>query len=337
MNDVTLRVIGTVRNGRTTLEDRDWGEVESMITLKPEFASALAGLEGYSHVLVVFFMHVDPRDRPLGREATLGRAQRAGRPRGAGKRVRHPTKTNPREPLDIPLGGPDRADRVRDMFGRIVPRYDLMNRLMTGAQDRRWRQITARAAQPEGARVLDLATGTADLAIELARQGARHVVAADYCAPMLDAARLKLSRDRITNVDLVLADACALPFPSQSFDAITSGFLLRNVVDLPRCLAEMRRVLRPGGRAASLELTPPAPNVLSSLIRLYCRFVVPKIGGLISGDPAAYRYLPASVYPFPEANRLTEMFHDAGFASVTYRRFGLGTVAIHVATAPGNR
>jgi demethylmenaquinone methyltransferase/2-methoxy-6-polyprenyl-1,4-benzoquinol methylase len=206
-----------------------------------------------------------------------------------------------------------------------------MNRLMTGAQDIRWRRITARATAPRGHDILDLATGTGDLAIELARQGARRVVAADFCEPMLAAAQPKLAHAHLANVDLLLADACALPFPDASFDGITSGFLLRNVADLPRSLAEMHRVVRPGGRVAALELTPPSSSPLAGLIRLYCRLVVPRIGGLISGDPAAYTYLPASVDPFPDADRLASLFSEAGFTRVSYRRFGMGTVAIHVA------
>jgi demethylmenaquinone methyltransferase/2-methoxy-6-polyprenyl-1,4-benzoquinol methylase len=219
------------------------------------------------------------------------------------------------------------------MFGRIVPRYDVMNRLMTGGQDLFWRRVAARSVQPVGALALDLATGTGDLAIELARQGARRVVAADFCAPMLDAARPKVIRARVRNVDLLLADAAELPFPDASFDCITNGFLLRNVVDLPHCLAEMRRVLRPGGRVAALELTQLSGGPLAAVVCAYSRFVIPRVGGLVSGDPAAYQYLPASVDTFPDAERLAELFRKAGFSRVVYRRFGLGRVAIHLATA----
>jgi len=233
---------------------------------------------------------------------------------------------------DVPLAGPDRSERVREMFARIVPRYDLMNRLMTGAQDVRWRSIAARAAQPYGAHALDLATGTGDLAIELARQGARYVVAVDYCEPMLAAARPKVRHARLTNVQLALADASALPFADAAFDSVTSGFLLRNVVDLPRCLAEMCRVLRPGGRAVALELTHRPDGLLSPFLRAYFRFVVPRVGGLISGDAGAYRYLPSSLDPFPDADRLASLFRQVGFDRVEYRRLGLGTVAVHVAT-----
>jgi demethylmenaquinone methyltransferase/2-methoxy-6-polyprenyl-1,4-benzoquinol methylase len=217
------------------------------------------------------------------------------------------------------------------MFGRIVPRYDLMNRLMTGGMDGYWRRLAARAARPQGALALDLATGTGDLALQLRAHGARHVVAADFSAPMIKAARVKLRDRGATAIDLMLADALALPFTAESFDCVTSGFLLRNVADLPTALAEMHRVLRPGGRAVSLEITPMRPGPLATAFEAYFEHVVPTVGGLISGDRMAYRYLPASVKAFPEARRLGAMFRDAGFSAVSYRRVGFGSVAIHSA------
>lgn len=239
---------------------------------------------------------------------------------------------DPRRPEEIPLCGPDRARRVREMFARIVPRYDLLNRLMTAGQDVAWRRRTALAAQPHGARALDLATGTGDLALELRWQGARRVVAADYCKPMLEAARGKLRRRGAEEIDLVLADALALPFADASFDCVTSGFLLRNVADLPLCLREMQRVLRPGGRAAVLELTPILPGPLYPPVTAYLHQLVPRLGGLLSGHADAYRYLAASVRSFPDADHLAAMFREAGFTEVTYHRLGLGSAAIHVAT-----
>src|SRR5579871_1343084 len=217
---------------------------------------------------------------------------------------------------DLPLSGPDRSQRVRTMFARIVPRYDLMNRVMTGGRDRTWRRIATELVHPRGAVALDLATGTGDFAVELRAQGARHVVAADYCAPMLEAAREKLQRRRVTGVELLMADALALPFQDRSFDVLTSGFLLRNAADLEQCLNEMRRVLRAGGRVAALELTPISETPLAPLIRFYCRQVLPRIGQLISGDAVAYQYLPASIDPFPDAERLAQYFRAAGFDDV---------------------
>ncbi|HZT08735.1 MAG TPA: ubiquinone/menaquinone biosynthesis methyltransferase [Chloroflexota bacterium] len=235
----------------------------------------------------------------------------------------------PDSPTSIPLGGADRGRRVRDMFGRIVPRYDLMNRLMTLGMDGRWRDLAAAAAEPAGADALDLATGTGDLALALRTHGARHVVAADFCAPMLEAAREKLQRRSETAIDLVLADALRLPFADASFDCVASGFLLRNVSDVPRALGEMHRVLRPGGRVVSLELTRLSFGPLSAAFRAYFTYVVPLVGGIVSGDPAAYRYLPASVRVFPPAEVLARTFREAGFQAVTYRTVGFGTTAIH--------
>jgi len=234
-------------------------------------------------------------------------------------------------PSALPLTGQDRGARVREMFGRIVPRYDLMNRLMTGGMDGEWRRLTAMAALPLGSVVLDLATGTGDLALELRALGARRVVAADFCAPMLDAARVKLRERRVSGIDLALADAMALPFANGSFDSVTSGFLLRNVADLPRALAEMRRVLRPGGRAVSLEITHLRSGPLATVFNSYFKHVVPAVGGFISGDRVAYQYLPASVDAFPDADHLSRLFKEAGFASVSYRTVGFGSLAIHAA------
>src|SRR5581483_3440839 len=152
--------------------------------------------------------------------------------------------------------------------------------------------------------------------LELRARGAARVVGADYCEPMIEAAHRKLRARGATDVDLVVADALALPFAGESFDCVTSGFLLRNVVDLPRALAEMHRVLRPGGRAVSLELSHMRPGLLARAFDGYFHHVVPWVGGAISGDGTAYRYLPASLGAFPGAQRLAQLFREAGFADV---------------------
>lgn len=245
------------------------------------------------------------------------------------RRTRH---WNVVKPASDPVSSAmDRGARVRLMFGRIVPRYDVMNRLMTAGLDGQWRRRTAALAHPAQATVLDLATGTGDLAVELIALGASRVVGADFCEPMLEAATRKLLERRIRGVELVLADALDLPFSDASFDAVTSAFLLRNVADLSRCLQEMRRVLRPGGRAVALDLTPQRESILAFGPRTYLRHVVPRIGKLVTGDGAAYQYLPASLEPFPDAERLAGLIREAGFADVGYRRLGFGTVAIHLA------
>jgi demethylmenaquinone methyltransferase/2-methoxy-6-polyprenyl-1,4-benzoquinol methylase len=230
--------------------------------------------------------------------------------------------------------GPDayaaKAAYVRAMFARIVPRYDLINRLMTMGLDQGWRRLTVELARPQGATALDLATGTGDLAIELVRQGCRFVAGADFCPQMLAAA---VEKTRITNsgkMAFLAGDAQALPFADNTFDCLVNGFLLRNLSDLNGALREFHRVLKPGGRLACLDLTHP-PRPLRPLLWPWFRLAVPALGGLLSGDFDAYTYLPDSLRTYPDAERLCAMMTEAGFADATYRRLGARTVAIHTA------
>jgi demethylmenaquinone methyltransferase / 2-methoxy-6-polyprenyl-1,4-benzoquinol methylase len=223
------------------------------------------------------------------------------------------------------LTGEAKARLVRRMFDRIVPGYDLMNRLMTGGMDGRWRKEAARRAQPRGKRVLDVATGTGDLAAELHRQGAT-VMAADFAGNMLRVAQRKLP----AAVPLVLADAQDLPFAAASFDRVTNAFLLRNLSDLDRGLLEMRRVLRPHGLLVCLEITRPAPGWFARLFGFYFYRLVPALGGAITGQRTAYRYLPNSLTTFPRAADLAQRLRRAGFGEVQYRLLAFGTVAIHI-------
>jgi demethylmenaquinone methyltransferase/2-methoxy-6-polyprenyl-1,4-benzoquinol methylase len=215
------------------------------------------------------------------------------------------------------------------MFDRIVGRYDLMNRVMTLGRDQAWRRATAKAvAARPGIRALDVGCGTGDLTLELARAGAKLAVGLDPVPPMLDAAAVKLASSG--NVALVEGDGLHLPFPDGSYECVVSAFVMRNVADLPRALRETRRVLRPGGRIGILELTPVTVPVVAPFFRFYFHRIVPLIGGLITGDRAAYSYLPASVDRFPTAPKLAELMDQAGFKRVRYRRFMFATVALHV-------
>lgn len=225
----------------------------------------------------------------------------------------------------------DKPTRVRAMFARIVPRYDLMNRLMTGGMDVRWRRLAVDLCRPEGTEALDIATGTGDMAREMVRRGARRVVGLDFCGPMLEAASRKLAELRPT-VGLVAGDAQALPFGDESFDRVINGFLLRNVADLPLALREMVRVLRPGGLAVCLEITHPPSRLFGALFQRYFYGFVPRLGALVSGDAQAYSYLPNSLTAFPDAPRLAAMMREAGFARVSYRHLSFGAMAIHVGT-----
>ncbi len=227
-----------------------------------------------------------------------------------------------------------KAAYVRSMFARIVPRYDLINRLMTMGLDRRWRMLTVAAVAPRGAIALDLATGTGDMALELMRQGSRFVVGADFCPEMVAAAVGKAALNGRTGISFLAGDAQQLPFPDNTFDCLVNGFLLRNVSDLDGALREFRRVLKPAGRLACLDLTHP-PRPLQPLFWPWFRLVVPALGGLLSGDFDAYTYLPDSLQTYPDAQRLCSMMLAAGLINATYRRLGMGTVAIHTASKPG--
>ncbi len=227
------------------------------------------------------------------------------------------------------MSGSGKGPRVQAMFARIVSRYDLMNRLMTGGMDRGWRRLAARLCEPQGKLALDLATGTGDLAVELVRQGARQVVGVDFCPPMLGAASEKtgLLGSRIR---LLAGDAMALPFADESFDCAANGFLLRNVADLPRALRELARVLKPDGRLVCLEITHPPSRLFRALFQPYFYGLVPWLGSLISGDGAAYKYLPDSLSRFPDAPRLAQSMREAGFSEVNYRYLSFGAMAVHV-------
>ena len=225
-------------------------------------------------------------------------------------------------------------NQVRTMFGRIVPRYDVLNRLMSLGMDRRWRRLAASAARPRGACALDVGAGTGDLALELCRQGAARVIGADFSPEMLAAASRKAAGSN-ARISWVLADALRLPFPDRSFDCVTNAFVLRNLADLRAGLAEMGRVLRPGGRLICLDMTQPPKGPFGALYRLYFNRLVPRLAGAISGDPAAYRYLPNSLEGFPDAVAMAELLRGVGLAGVRVRRLGGGSVALHTGLKPG--
>ncbi len=231
------------------------------------------------------------------------------------------------------LTGPARARYVRTMFGRIAGRYDLLNRLMTGGQDRRWRrEAVGRLALPSGGRVLDLGSGTGDLAFELLRHAPQaRVVAADFTPEMMTVGRRRPDSGRIT---WVVADALHLPFAQASFAGAISGFLLRNVTEIDRVLAEELRVLCPGGRTVSLDTTPPPRGFLRPAIEFHLRRVIPLLGRLVAGDAEAYNYLLASTERFLSAEALSSRMTAAGFRSTGFVRRMLGTVAIHWGDAP---
>lgn len=223
------------------------------------------------------------------------------------------------------LTGQERATYVQNMFTRIAKRYDLMNRLMTGGQDVRWRQQVIQLARlRNNARLLDLGTGTGDLAREAMTQFPQaKVIAADFTLAMM---RVGQKRGRL---NFSSADALCLPFQDWSFDAVVSGFLMRNVIDLQKALQEQYRVLKKGGRMVILDTTRPKKNIFSPFIWVHMHIVIPTLGRLLTGSSDAYRYLPETTEGFVTAEEMAARMAAVGFKKISYERFMFGTIAIH--------
>jgi demethylmenaquinone methyltransferase / 2-methoxy-6-polyprenyl-1,4-benzoquinol methylase len=231
-----------------------------------------------------------------------------------------------------------KAVYVRQMFGRIAGVYDLMNRLMTGGLDRRWRRFAAsQVALGSGERALDIGTGTGDLAVAVAHVGdaGSTVVGIDFTPEMLRRARSKVERLGLAGrITFQQGDGERLDFPDNSFDACCSAFVVRNLTDLSGGLREMLRVVRPGGRVVCLEISHPPGAVFGRLFALYFGRIVPLLGQLVGGSRDAYSYLPTSVLAFPHAPHLKAIMEEAGWTDVRYTYLTGGVVAVHVATKP---
>jgi len=231
----------------------------------------------------------------------------------------------------------EHARRVREMFAGIASRYDLLNHLLSGNTDKRWRRLVARKLQPalsvDGARALDVACGTGDLALALAAITKARIVGTDFCRPMLEIAARKASTN-VSGIPFVEGDALKLPFADEAFNAVSIAFGLRNLSNVEASLRELRRILKPSGRVAILEFSKPVVPGFRALFQFYFTRVLPKLGGMISGSRGAYEYLPDSVSRFPDQKRLAAMMREAGFEEVEYQNLTGGIAALHLGTRP---
>lgn len=223
------------------------------------------------------------------------------------------------------LQGSERAAYVQEMFTKIAKRYDLMNRLMTGGQDVRWRKHVIELARLDNsASLLDLGTGTGDLAREaLSAFPQARVVGADFTLEMMRVGQKNGALDFST------ADALHLPFPASTFDAVVSGFLMRNVINLNKALEEQYRILKNGGRIVILDTTRPKKNLLSPFIWVHMHVIIPTLGKLLTGVGEAYRYLPETTEGFVTAEAMASHMAAVGFKKINFERLMFGTIAIH--------
>lgn len=232
----------------------------------------------------------------------------------------------------------DHAQRVHAMFAGIACRYDLLNHLLSGNIDRRWRRRVVKELAPilnsANSSVLDVACGTGDLAFALSGNARAKIFASDFCRPMLEIARQKSDR-AMAHLPLAEADALNLPFPNQTFDAATIAFGLRNLASTVGGLREMFRILKPRGKLVVLEFSEPVVPGFRQLFAFYFSRVLPRIGGMVSGSRSAYEYLPESVSRFPSQKELARLMNDVGFHAVEYQNLTGGIAAIHLGIRPG--
>jgi demethylmenaquinone methyltransferase/2-methoxy-6-polyprenyl-1,4-benzoquinol methylase len=226
-----------------------------------------------------------------------------------------------------------KRDRVRAMFGRVARRYDQLNSVLSMGLHHGWRRFAVRECRfPPGGRALDVAVGTGDFAIETIKSGGS-AVGVDVCEPMLHEGQKKLAGLGLDKrIRLVLAEAEALPLPTDSFDSATIGFALRNVSDIDATFSEMARAVRPGGRVVALEIAKPRNPILRSLFFLYFYHLSPWVARLLGGDPQAYQYLPNSLKEFKTREELSDSMRRAGLEHVHYHDLSGGMVCVHVGT-----
>ncbi|MBQ2292312.1 MAG: bifunctional demethylmenaquinone methyltransferase/2-methoxy-6-polyprenyl-1,4-benzoquinol methylase UbiE [Bacteroidaceae bacterium] len=234
-----------------------------------------------------------------------------------------------------PYGEGSKQEQIRRMFDKIAPSYDRLNHALSLGIDRRWRRTAVDALgihQPQ--QILDIATGTGDFALLLAKRiMPQHIVGADISEGMMAVGREKVKEEGLQNViSFQYEDCMQLSFPDGSFDAVTSSYGVRNFQNLDKGLQEMQRVLRPGGHLLIVELTPPPSFPMKQLFWLYAHVVMPLLGRLISHDDSAYTYLPASMEAFPQPEQMEGILRKAGFTEVQWRRFTFGISTMYLAT-----
>jgi demethylmenaquinone methyltransferase / 2-methoxy-6-polyprenyl-1,4-benzoquinol methylase len=228
----------------------------------------------------------------------------------------------------------EHASRVREMFATIATRYDLLNHLLSGNTDKKWRRIVAKRVSEklslDSSQILDVACGTGDLSLTLFETTGVRVVATDFCRPMLQIAAGKMPG----SVKLVESDALSLPFLDRSFEAVTIAFGLRNLSNVESGLKELFRVVKPQGWVAVLEFSKPPNALFNALFGFYFIRVLPLLGGIISGSKSAYSYLPNSVQRFPDQQELSRLMNEVGFSQVTYENLTGGIAALHLGRRP---
>lgn len=235
---------------------------------------------------------------------------------------------------DIPPIGivEGKKPHIERMFNSIAPRYDVLNRMLSGGVDQQWRRVVMKEvldSQPQ--RLLDVATGTADLALMAARKGVPQVIGVDIADQMLEVGRRKVSKaDLDRRVELLNGDAEKLPFSDKQFDVATVAFGVRNFEDLAAGLHQIHRVLRPGGKLIVLEFSRPRVFPVKQLYAFYNRFILPAVGKLVSGDSGAYTYLPESIAVFPEGDEFLNWMDEAGFTQRKARRLTFGIASVYV-------
>ena len=235
---------------------------------------------------------------------------------------------------DIPPIGivEGKKPHIERMFNSIAPRYDVLNRMLSGGVDQQWRRVVMKEvldSQPQ--RLLDVATGTADLALMAARKGVPQVIGVDIADQMLEVGRRKVSKaDLDRRVELLNGDAEKLPFSDKQFDVATVAFGVRNFEDLAAGLRQIHRVLRPGGKLIVLEFSRPRVFPVKQLYAFYNRFILPAVGKLVSGDSGAYTYLPESIAVFPEGDEFLNWMDEAGFTQRKARRLTFGIASVYV-------